>query len=77
MVERKSSTIPINLLVLDGIGAVLVGIGLAKQFANVDVLPAFLRLEGYALGLIIGGVILMLPLIFHILGRAKPQQEAR
>ncbi|MGH8453352.1 MAG: hypothetical protein ACRES4_06175 [Nevskiales bacterium] len=76
MTERKDPFIPLNLLVLDAAGAVLLGLGLAKQFGGVDPLPEQLRVEGYGLGFIIGGIILMLPAFIHIIGKVKRQLES-
>lgn len=77
MSQNKEPFIPINLLVLDGAGAILLGLGLLKHFGVMDVLPPPLRMEGYGLGLIIGGVILMLPALVHIIRKVSAQQPGR
>lgn len=70
--ERKRS-IPLVPLVLDGIGSVLAGLGLAKQVADIDIIPAQLRFDQYGLVLIVVGVLLMVPLIAHLIKTARAQ----
>jgi hypothetical protein len=68
--------LPMRLLVLDLFGAVLLGIGAARHFAGVELLPEELRFEGYAMTFIIGGMLLMAPLVFHLIGVLRARQEA-
>ncbi|MBU2885476.1 DUF1418 family protein [Gilvimarinus agarilyticus] len=59
--------LPIHLLVLDFIGCILIGLGMAMHFANIDLLPESLRFEKDGLVFIVVGVALMLPAILHLL----------
>ena len=62
--------IPLHLLVLDVIGALLLGLGLAEWFADTGLVPAALRFEYYPQALVVAGALLMLPLLLHLLQRA-------
>lgn len=46
----------------------LAGLGLAKQFANIDVIPSQLRFDNYGLVFIVVGVALMMRLFFTLSG---------
>ncbi|MDO3383295.1 DUF1418 family protein [Gilvimarinus algae] len=65
--------LPIHLLVLDMLGCVLIGLGMAMQFAGLSILPEHLRFENDALVYIVVGVALMLPAVLYILGRLRRQ----
>lgn len=71
MQEKNPLFFPPALLILDIIGTVLLGLGLAKYFANVDVIPASLRFEGYGPVMIGIGAALMLPFMVHVIKKAK------
>ena len=58
--------IPMSLLVLDFIGAILLGVGLAEWFADTGLVPERLQFESYYIAMVICGVLFMLPLIIHI-----------
>lgn len=58
-------------LALDSVGGILAALGIAARFAHVEILPPSLRFENYEWVLIGGGVILMLPMVFYLLGRAR------
>lgn len=76
MEEKKVAFIPPKLLALDFIGALLAAVGVAKHFAHIDILPIPIAYENYGLVLIAVGVALMLPLVLHILNRARGKSEA-
>ena len=63
--------LPLHLIVLDAIGCIMIGLGLAKQFGGIDLLPAQFQLENYGLIFIIFGVILMAPAVFHFVKRVR------
>lgn len=69
--------LPINLILLDGVGAVLLALGLAEHFAGLDMLPTALSFEYRAYVLIATGVVLMLPLVLYILNSARNRSEGR
>jgi hypothetical protein len=77
MRSDKEPFIPLRYLVLDGIGALMLGLGLARQLAGVDVLPLSWRFEGYGLTFIVGGILLMLPMLGHVIGKARAQAERK
>lgn len=72
MSESKKLSIPIKLIVLDAVGAVLLGLGVAELFADTNLVPQAWRFENYAMVMVIFGIALMLPIITYMLsGRRK------
>jgi len=73
MSQEKKFPIPLKLLLLDFIGVLLAGLGLAKQFAELDVIPEQFRFDNYGLVFLVVGFALMLPLFYHVvlMARAK------
>ncbi|MDH3515096.1 MAG: DUF1418 family protein [Gammaproteobacteria bacterium] len=76
MPKKHSMTLPPMLLILDVIGGVLLGLGLAKLFADVDILPASWRFENYEYVMIGVGAALILPLIVHVVKQAGSATKA-
>jgi hypothetical protein len=70
MDTAKPFSIPVRLIVLDVIGTVLLATGLLKVVAGVDWFPRQLLFEGYGFAFIVGGAMLMVPLIAHIVFQA-------
>lgn len=62
--------IPPQLLVLDVLGALLLGLGLAEWFAGTRLVPEALRFENYYIAMVVCGALLMLPLIAFVLRSA-------
>lgn len=58
--------IPVSLLVLDFIGAMLLGLGLAEWFADTGFVPESFQFENYPVVMVICGTLFMLPVILHI-----------
>ena len=75
--EKKTFKLPLSLIALDVIGAILVGLGMAKMFAGLDLLPAAFQLDEKGLTFIIIGALLMLPLMLHLFVKAREQAEKR
>ena len=75
MSQEVPLKLPINLILLDGVGAVLLALGLAEHFAGLDVLPTALSFEYRAYVLMAAGVVLMLPLVLYILNWARSRSE--
>ena len=75
--EEKSFKFPISLLVLDMIGSLLVGLGLAKMFAGIDILPAALQFDEKGWTLIILGGLMMLPFILHLFAKLRERAEQK
>jgi hypothetical protein len=71
MQPTKESFLPPKLIILDAIGTVLLGLGLAKQLADVDFLPSQYQFEGYSVVLVGVGLAFMLPIIIHLVRRIK------
>jgi len=62
---------PIPILVLDVIGAVLAGLGLAELTADVGFVPEPLRFANFELVMIVVGFALMIPMVRHSMRRAR------
>ncbi|UTF59601.1 DUF1418 family protein [Gilvimarinus sp. DA14] len=59
--------LPIHLAVLDFFACILIGLGMAMHFANIDFLPESMRFEKDGLVFIVVGIALMLPAVLYIL----------
>ena len=75
MEEKKSLLIPLDLIVMDAFAMIFIGLGAAKLFADVDIVPKFLRFDGYAIGFIVAGVMLAMPMMTHIIRMAKAARQ--
>jgi hypothetical protein len=73
--QEPTFKLPINLILLDGVGAVLLALGLAEHFACLDVLPTALGFEYRAYVLMAAGILLMLPLVLYMLNWARRRSE--
>lgn len=71
MSEPRKLSIPLRLIIMDAIGAVLLGVGVAELFADTNLIPESWRFENYALVMIILGIALMLPIITYMLSGRK------
>ena len=71
MKKKIGLPVPLYYLVLDTLGAILLGLGLAKHFAGLDIIPPVLRFEAYGTVFMAAGIVLMLPAVVHLLGRAR------
>jgi hypothetical protein len=63
--DRLRLSIP--LLLLDAVGALLAGVGLAKTVAGIDLIPPSWRFAGDGIVLLLLGAMLMLPFNIHLL----------
>ena len=75
MVSRSKLSIPPKLMLIDVIGTILFGLGIAKQVAGIDYLPDHLRFAGSGIVFIVAGCALMMPAIFFIIGAARTRKE--
>ncbi len=66
-----------DLLLLDGIGATLFALGLAKKVAGLDILPTALQFDDTGWVMIILGVLLMLPFMLNFLGQIRDRTEGQ
>ena len=72
--ENKNNLPPVNLLVLDFIGSILIGLGLAEWFADTNLVPASLQFEHYPIVMIVIGVLFILPFTLFFVRKAKNKQ---
>lgn len=70
MHTKQGIRIPLSLIVLDVIGAAAAGIGLASYFGGIELVPAPFRFAHYDAVLIVAGMALMMPLVYHLLTQA-------
>ena len=70
MQNNNELFIPPKLLILDAIGMVLLGLGLAKYFADIDVIPANLRFDNYDVAFIVAGITMALPALIHAINKS-------
>ena len=77
MKEKCALKIPLHLLVLDFVGAALLGLGLAEWFANTGLVPESLRFENYYIVMVIVGCLLMLPVLLHFMKLARSGWRGR
>jgi hypothetical protein len=73
--ENKTFKPSLGLVVLDAIGAVLLGLGLAKMFAGLDILPASLMVDNTGTTFVIVGILLMLPMLIQLFVYIRTQAE--
>lgn len=67
--------LPLHLVLLEGVGAIVLGLGLAKLLAGVDILPAEWLLDTQGWTLIIAGIALMLPMMVHLIVTLRAKAE--
>jgi hypothetical protein len=75
--QKQSLKLPLGFLALDAIGAIFVGLGLAKMFAGLDLLPESLQFDEKGWAFIIIGILLMLPMMLHFLVKIRAQAEKK
>jgi len=73
-VENKNKLPPINLLILDFIGSILLGLGLAEWFADTNLVPEALQFENYPIFLIVIGALFILPFTLFFIRKARNKQ---
>lgn len=64
--ENKTFKPALSLVIVDAVGAVLLGLGLAKMFAGLDILPTNLMLDDTGMTFVIVGILLMLPMLLQL-----------
>jgi hypothetical protein len=68
----KGPTLPVKLLMLDGIGSMLLAAGMVLMIADPPpLLPPRSDYAEIGLGLVIIGVLFMLPLVAHLVAKAR------
>lgn len=78
MQNSKQPGIPAHLLALDAVGCVLLGLGLAKQFREIDILPEELQFRHDGVTFIVIGIVLALPTLLRVVTmlRERPRSDA-
>mgnify|MGYP000679867530 CR=1 FL=1 len=71
MTQQTPFKLPIKLLILDGIGSLLIVLGVLALVADLHLLPAAWRVARYDIVLIIIGATLMLPMLLWIMEQVK------
>ena len=75
MDKNAGFKIRFDLLLLDGLGCALFALGMAKKFANVDILPPALQFDETGWVMIALGFLLMLPFTLNFLGQIRKRTE--
>ena len=73
--NKASLKIPINLIVLDFIGTILIVLGLIKMFGGIEIIPSQYLLDDNGWTLILVGACLMLPFILFIIQLVRERAE--
>lgn len=67
LIDMKTKVkMPVPLLVLDFIGTIFIGLGLAEKFAGTGLVPRTIQFPNYEWVLIIIGIIFTVPFIAHL-----------
>jgi hypothetical protein len=78
MVQENTTFKPsLSLVLLDIIGTLLLGIGLAKKFVGLDFLPAGFAFDQTGWIRIIAGIVLMLPMLFLLFAHVRTHAEKK
>lgn len=77
MQEKVKTNSFLGLLLLDVVGTVLFGLGVAKKFSGLETLPKNLQFDNYEVVLIVFGLFLMLPYMLNMFARAREKSEEK
>lgn len=75
--NKAGLKIPINLIVLDFIGTILIVLGLIKMFGGIEIIRSQYFLDDNGWTLILVGACLMLPFILFIIQLVRERAEQR
>jgi len=67
MNEYQDQDTPVILKLLDGIGILFILIGLVDMFGHGNIVPDMFQFDSYEPTLIILGIALIMPSMFHVL----------
>jgi len=67
----KQFKLPISLVLLNGLGAILVGLGLVDLLGGIVMVPEALRIANYQVVMIAIGILLELTFIIYRIKQAK------
>ncbi|WP_341503702.1 hypothetical protein [Gallaecimonas sp. GXIMD4217] len=62
--------LPLPIIIIDMVGVLLLGLGLAERFGQLELVPPSLRFAQYDLVLMVLGGLMMLPVLIWTLKRA-------
>ncbi|KRT54170.1 DUF1418 family protein [endosymbiont of Ridgeia piscesae] len=68
--QERQIKLPPQLLLLDMLGAILMGVGLADWLANTSLVPESMRFENYDIVMVVVGGLMMLPPLIYIVRTA-------
>jgi hypothetical protein len=71
MTRNTPFPIPVNLMLLDLIGTLLLALGIIETVAPGQAWPTAWVFSGLNLAFIVTGVLLMLPLVLHLITKAR------
>lgn len=75
MSNKQPLKLPLNLIVMDVVGAVALGLGLAKLLGGIDIIPLNMRFENHGLALVLVGVLLMMPMMRYLFNFIRTQSK--
>lgn len=67
--------LPLPLLALDTIGVLMLSIGMAEYFVNLNIVPEDLRFDNYAMVMMVVGGFLMIPMVVWIFKNLSSRQS--
>jgi len=77
MTEENKISFPLGTLILEFIGSVLMALGFAKQFADIELIPVISQYDVSGWLLIGVGFLLTLPFVFFILAKVRERVEQK
>ena len=72
--KRSGLPYPMSLMLLDIIGAGLIGVGLYEWHAGPEFMPMAWRFEHYHFAMIVAGFLLMLPLFLYFIRMVRTRR---
>lgn len=75
--NKHQTKLPLGVLALEFLGTALMGLGLAKKFGGLDLVPAISQFDESGWLLIIAGFLLTIPHVLHILGKARENADQK
>jgi hypothetical protein len=66
MSNKPTLQLPLSFIFFDVIGFAALGLGLAKLFGGIDIIPLSMQFENYGLALVLLGVLMMMPMMSYI-----------
>jgi hypothetical protein len=73
--QNTTGKTPLNILIADAAGTLLMGCGVAEEYAGTNFLPTAMQFDHYGLVMAGVGFLLMVPLLKWILQRPHRSQS--